>query len=273
MTSDQFVWLAWASAFLIPWAALYAFFPRHRRVMLRASLVTSVFGLTEPLFVPEYWMPPSVFDLAAKTGFDIESLIFTFAIGGVAVVVYNVATRRVACPMAWEERIRSIHRLHNAALVSPIVVFVPLFFLPWNPIYPGIIAMMLGAIATTACRRDLAAKSWIGGSIFLLYYGIFLAGLELTAPGYIARVWNLGDLSGIALLGVPIEELLFACAFGTYWSAAYEHLTWSQVVAHASLRPHGAEDIAASGAPFRLSHHVASSRPGEAINNGQALLI
>lgn len=38
-------------------------------------------GFTEPLFVPAYWNPPTLFDLAQRTGFDIESLIFTFAIG------------------------------------------------------------------------------------------------------------------------------------------------------------------------------------------------
>jgi hypothetical protein len=28
--------------------------------------------------VPEYWRPPSLFDLALKNGFDIESLLFAF---------------------------------------------------------------------------------------------------------------------------------------------------------------------------------------------------
>jgi hypothetical protein len=32
--------------------------------------------LTEPLFVPDYWNPPSLFDLARRSGFDIESVIF-----------------------------------------------------------------------------------------------------------------------------------------------------------------------------------------------------
>jgi hypothetical protein len=79
---DQYVWLLWSTAFLVPWAALFAWFPRHRRSMVWASLFTTPFGLTEPLFVPEYWSPPSLFDLARTTGFDIESLVFSFAIGG-----------------------------------------------------------------------------------------------------------------------------------------------------------------------------------------------
>jgi len=66
--TDRYVWLLWSSAFLVPWAALYIGLPRYRRVMLHASWVTALFGLTEPLFVPEYWNPPTLFDLARRTG-------------------------------------------------------------------------------------------------------------------------------------------------------------------------------------------------------------
>jgi hypothetical protein len=82
----HYVWLAWSSGFLLPWLALYVTNPSFRPVMWRVSLVTAAFGLTEPIFVPEYWNPPSLFELAQRTGFDIESLIFSFAIGGIGAV-------------------------------------------------------------------------------------------------------------------------------------------------------------------------------------------
>ena len=52
------------------------------------------------------------------------------------------------------------------------------------------------------------------------------AGLEWSAPGYIERVWNLAALSGVFVLHLPLEELLFALTFGFYWSSVYEHVTW-----------------------------------------------
>ncbi|PIN93121.1 hypothetical protein COU56_03855, partial [Candidatus Pacearchaeota archaeon CG10_big_fil_rev_8_21_14_0_10_31_9] len=61
--------------------------------MFWVSLLTMPFGLTEPLFVPEYWSPPSLFNLAVKTGFDIESLIFCFAVGGIGTVIYELFFR------------------------------------------------------------------------------------------------------------------------------------------------------------------------------------
>src|SRR5574338_470612 len=116
MIPNQYVWFAWAAAFLLPWAALYLTFPNYRRAMLWASLYTATFGLTEPLFVPRYWNPPSLFDLAQRTGFDIESLIFTFGIGGIGVVLYTAVTRRELAPAPVGARRYRRHRWHGAAL-------------------------------------------------------------------------------------------------------------------------------------------------------------
>lgn len=226
MVSEQYVWLLWSGAFLLPWFVIFIGFPRHRRIMLWASLFTTPFGLTEPLFVPEYWSPPSLLNLAVTTGFDAESLIFTFGIGGVSAALYPLLTRQELRPVAESERRRPLHRHHYKALAAPFAAFPILYFLPWNPIYPGIVAMAIGAAATVMCRPDLKRTTWVGGLLFLAYYVAFLLGLEWTAPGYIDRVWNLDALSGIRVFQMPIEELLFAVAFGAYWSGVYEHFTW-----------------------------------------------
>jgi len=86
--------------------------------MLIVSLWTSLLGLTEPLFVPEYWSPLSLFDLAQRTGFDIESLIFSFGIGGIAVVLYEYIfkTRHKIIPQSAQHNLR--HRYHLWAIIS-----------------------------------------------------------------------------------------------------------------------------------------------------------
>lgn len=228
MIPDQYVWLTWASAFLIPWLLLYWAFPAHRKAMRWTSLFTAPFGLSEPLFVPDYWNPPSLFDLAQRTGFDLESIIFCFGIGGVTAVLYNVLTGKVHRSIGVRERMSALHRHHRLALAAPFLAFPPLMLLPWNPIYSGIIAMLIGAAATVLCRPDLKFKTWLGGALFVAYYFVFLQGLEFLSPGYIARIWNLQALSGWSLAGEPIEELAFAIGFGMYWSGAYEHFTWSR---------------------------------------------
>ena len=148
MISIQYVWLVWSTAFLIPWIILYAVIPSHRKVMLWISLFTMPFGLTEPLFVPEYWSPPSLFNLALTTGFDIESLIFCFGIGGVGVVLYNVITGARFGPVSEAYRRSPLHRHHKLAIATPFIAFPLLYFLS-----PFIARASPSEIKNGYCRR------------------------------------------------------------------------------------------------------------------------
>ena len=222
----RYVWLMWGSAFLLPWTALFIASPTLRRPMLWASTLTAPLGLTEYLFVPAYWNPPSSLDLAHRTGFDIESLIFCFAIGGLASVGYRILAPPSEHAVTPEGRRSHLHRWHRVALVSPFLVFGVLSILPWNPIYPGIVALFAGALATGLCRPDLWRHAVVGGAMFLALYAVFLLGLKWLWPGYIEVVWNRSDLIAWRPAGLPPEELLFGLGFGMYWSGVYEHVTW-----------------------------------------------
>lgn len=97
--------------------------------MFWASLITMPFGLTEPLFVPVYWHPPSLFDLAHRTGFDLESLVFCFAIGGLGVILYDVIFQVDHEQMDSAERHHARHRFHIWTLLAPVILFPLLYFL------------------------------------------------------------------------------------------------------------------------------------------------
>jgi hypothetical protein len=47
--------------------------------------------------------------------------------------------------------------------------------LPWNPIYPGIAALFVGALASGLCRPDLWRNMLVGGIVFLAVYAVFLS--------------------------------------------------------------------------------------------------
>ncbi len=222
----QYVWLIWSSAFLVPWIALYALARGFRRRMLRVSLVTSLLGLTEPIFVPEYWNPPSLFDLAQRTGFDVESLIFCFAIGGLGAFGYHALAGRALAPVPQEARLGRRHRYHRFALAAPFIAFPPLYLLPWNPIYAGIAALAIGGVSTVLCRPDLMRNTLLGGALFTALYAVFMVLLIAAAPGYVDQVWNLAALTGWRVGRIPVEELAFGFGFGMYWAGIYEHFAW-----------------------------------------------
>ena len=57
-------------------------------------------------------------------------------------------------------------------------------------------------------------------------YFISFFSLNMAFLGYTEAVWNLSALSGVLIIGVPLEELLWAFTFGLYWSSVYEHFGW-----------------------------------------------
>lgn len=213
---------------LFVWLVFYFKNPKSRRKILLVSLFTTPLGLTEPLFVPSYWIPYTLFDLARQTRFDLESLLFSFAVGGIATVLYESLWGKSRKAVSVHEMHQEKHRFHRLALLSPLVSFgILYFFTPLNPIYSTIIAMTIGAIATCLCRPDLLKGMLTGSILFLvIYFTVFFIGFVWLFHGYVEAVWNLPAISGVLVAGVPIEELLFAASLGAMWSSVYEHFTW-----------------------------------------------
>ena len=223
-----YAYLIVSALLLLVWLFLYWVKPQVRKEMLLVSLFTAPFGLTEPLFVPSYWFPFTLFDLARLTGFDLESLLFSFAVGGIAAVLYESLLGKSRKHINVHEMHRGRHRFHRLALISPFIAFGILYFLTsLNPIYSATFAMVIGAIATWLCRPDLFRAMLTGAILFLaLYFAVFLVGFVWLFPGIVEAVWNLSAISGILIAGVPIEELLFAASLGAMWSSIYEHFNW-----------------------------------------------
>lgn len=228
----QFAWLLWSLLLLLIWGGVYLFLTNKtsRKEMLVVSLWTSLLGLTEPIFVPEYWNPLSLFDLARTTGFDIESIIFSFGVGGIAVIVYESFYEVKHVRVSKVEQQKSRHKFHLPILFSAPLIFVfLLIFSNLNPIYSTVIALISGGLLTWYCRPDLKMKMLISAFIFLGIYFIYFQSLIYIFPGYVEEVWNLSAISGILILGVPFEELMFAFALGFLWSSVYEHVTWNRI--------------------------------------------
>lgn len=218
---------------LVVWGAVYWLLRDKvsRKEMLVVSLWTSLLGLTEPIFVPEYWNPPSLFNLAQSTGFDIESLLFSFGVGGLAVVMYEWLFKVRHRKVSMAERHHSRHKHHWLALSSaPVIFFTLLIFVDINPIYFAFAAMMAGGLFTWYCRPDLKKKMIVSAWLFLGLYYVYFLTLIVSFPGYVEQVWNMTTISGVIVGGVPLEELMFAFSFGFLWSSVYEHIGWRKVV-------------------------------------------
>jgi len=221
----KYAYLVGSAGAALIWLAFWFDADTHRRsVMLRVSTVAALTGLAEPLFIPTYWNPPTLFDLNHRTGFDIESVVFQFAGGGIAAAIYGALRRIRQMRMVAAEHHSSRYRFHRIALAVPPLVFVALAATTKvNPIYITVVALFAGAAATCLSRPDLIRKIFASGLLFLgLYFAFFLM-FNAVYPHYLFQVWNLHALSGMIIAGVPLEELLYAFSYGLMLSSVAEH--------------------------------------------------
>lgn len=220
-------WLLFSLGLLAIWIIIFLFNSYFRKEMLLISLLTAIFGLTQPLFVPEYWSPDPIFHFAY--GFDIESIIFCFAIGGIGAVLYDLVLGKEYTKMTKDEIKSEVHKLHRLVLASPFLIFAILYLaVDWNPIYIAAVSMAIGGLATIYCRPSLTPNVFYGGFLFAMLYFAFFVLMNTIFPDFL-KFWNLEAISGILVAGVPIEEIMFAFSFGMLWSGFYEHTRWLKI--------------------------------------------
>lgn len=215
----HFAYLVGALLFDAAWVACYVIGKKYRPQIIWGTVVTAPLALTSFLFVPQYWTPPSLFDLDARIRVGIEDFLWAGAVGGIASVVGEIVLKeRLAA------RRKQPRKKHYAPFVVMLGVFLILWFIqPNKNIYSTAIAFAVCAVVVAFLRSDLIPTMLVGAAVFtILYFLLFVYFLTLY-PGFIDRYYNLPNISGIRVLGVPIEELMFAASGGAVWSVAYEY--------------------------------------------------
>jgi hypothetical protein len=220
MHDYHYSYLVGALIFGAAWLACYVIGKSYRTEIRWGTLISAPMALTNILFVPQYWTPPSLFDLDQKIRVGMEDFLWAAAVGGIASVVAEILLKEKLSVMR-----RAARKRHFAPFVVVVVVFIVLEL--WHSdktIYNTIIAFAIGAIVIAIRRSDLIPTMLIGALSFTaLYFFLFLVVL-LLYPDFVKCFYNIPHLLGIYILGVPIEELLFAGTGGAIWSVAYEYV-------------------------------------------------
>jgi Lycopene cyclase len=220
MPGYQYSYLVGALIFWVAWVVCAGLGKAHRSEMRWGTLIAAPFALTSLLFVPQYWTPPSLFNLDVKIRVGIEDFLWAAAVGGIAAIVGEISLgERLG------EIRKSRHKRHYAPFIVAIVVFLSLEFgFHWKTMTSTIVALAVCALVLACMRRDLVLLMLLSATSFTaLYFVLFLVVL-LFYPEFVHRYYNLPNLLGIYVLGVPIEELLFAATGGAVWSVAYEYV-------------------------------------------------
>jgi len=210
--------MIWSGLF---YAALLAVF------LIFFRLGTIVFPVASSReIVPGYWHPHTIFNLGRITGgYSVEDGLYMFFVGGIATYVYELIFHK---SIRFKRKIQNhIHAVKLAAFAAALLALLTNL----NLMYSLILFGYVGAAVIWRERKDLIAHSVVGGVCFALIYIVSFMIFNLLFPHFVGEFYTFKNVSGVLILGIPLEEYLYALSFGLMWAPFYEY-------------EHGEKDIA-----------------------------
>jgi Lycopene cyclase len=193
------------------WLILFILRKDSRKKMLIMSLAVLAFAFFDYLSRPGYWHPPTFFSVPI----GIEGVLFGFSFGGVASVIYPVEKNK--------RQVKHGIDIKNIAALSPVLIIsVGLYLLfDVNMMISLPLGILAGCLLIMIIRRDLVKRLLYSGLYFGLLYPFVLGVWFMLFPQGL-EWWNLEIYGGIAILNVPLGEVLFGFLFGAFWGVLYE---------------------------------------------------
>lgn len=212
--------------FLI-WFGLILFAPSTRR----EQVVMSVVGL---IIAPGALVIASTDYRGAGSAIasaGIEDLLFSFALFGIAAVIYQTLLGK-----RLEKRTASRHKISNPALhwtsllviISSIWLFAILLFsgiYGLHVLHAAMVGGLLIGIYVIADRKDLLGDA-ILSAIFMAVLVFLIEQIFFIRlfPEAASNFWSTESVSGITLAGIPAEELHWAAVVGFTVGPLYEYI-------------------------------------------------
>ena len=205
------------SFFLVPWALVFWRRPDLRRELGWTSALSVSGALPFEYFFwsRDWWHPITV----TGTPVGIEDVLYAVGQGGLFAVLFGVLSRR---------RFAARHvrpGLLVRSLPFSVATLVPIALILGVNVHsaPATIAGEAAALALLlAVRRDLAVVALCSGVLGLLLSLLFDVLVETLQPGFIQSSWYLDQLSGVRLMALPIEDVLWKLLAGATLGVAYK---------------------------------------------------
>ena len=208
----------WASLLLVPFW-LWMFF---KKGVCKKDMVIlgGLFGLASVVIGMaysnlDYWHPPYIFN----NTLHIEDFIYGFLFGGITAEIYNFFGFK-------DKPSKNPKANYNFVFLFFIITFlcfeILVDILKFNSIVALIVPPILIGLIVVILRKDFAKPALLSGLTILLFTFFWQQIILFIYPSAIVDFWCLQNLSGFMILGIPIEELLFAFALGFGASCCYE---------------------------------------------------
>lgn len=222
---------ALTSAFF--WSVIYFTRKDLRKQMTITGLLFLPFFLFDKMLIPNYWQPRVLFDLYEKVGFSLESILFMFTASGLFAALYEFATN--------SKEMKTVSVVNSSKRTIVFVAYIYSTFIILSSI--GLKVHLLSSlipfvaiIVFIAIQRHDLLKPIIVSSIFGL--GLYFTSLLVFSyflPNFFTDRYNLENLWGIFILGIPLEEILWGLYYPALMACAYEYLFGVKLIKRESI--------------------------------------
>lgn len=205
----------------VPAVVVWLWRPDLRVVMRRMALASIPFAFTERLFYPDYWAPKFLFDLVNVIGFGIEDVLFVTALAAFSSTAWAVTARRRFVGAGARAPLKAALGVLGACFA--IVGVVAALGIPM--IYGAPVIMTVMGAGMCVARPDLWRPSLGGAAVTTIVYTGACGLLMALIPQVFELDWNSDKFLNIFVLGIPLEELLYASTAGFVATAFYPFVT------------------------------------------------
>ena len=226
MVSSQYAYLLGNLLIFFPiWFLLFISRKDLRRKILVLGILSAVYSpLAEIFCLRDYWIP----SFALGPFLPIEDFLFGLFSGGIGGVLYQVVCSKKLAPhnikLSWLKDL-----LILTGITFALFIFLNIF-LKINSIYAMSIAFLVIVMLIVYFRRDLWLPAIINGFLFALLFCLGYQILLIFFPDLFSQFWQLTNVSGIFILRIPLEEIIWALSWGAVMGIVYEFSTGLKIL-------------------------------------------
>lgn len=216
MIADKYVYAVALIPFCVIWLILFIKRRDLRKEMIVMSLLLGPLSFATCYYwwTLDWWRP---FTIAGGHS-GIEDFVMGFTTGGIMAVLYEVVFKK----QLYKRRNYSAERGLVVLLLLAQIASYLIYMIGFTTFWASTIAFLCVMTLMLFVRKDLVANAFISGILMALISFSFYYTIIFLSPTWIDRVY-LPSLSGIRIIGVPIEELIFWFLSGSVFGPFYEY--------------------------------------------------
>ena len=216
---EMYIYVIGVLFFVGTWSALFGLAPKSRMPILWSSLAWGPAGpISEYWHVKDYWNPHYLLKLEiGDWAFGVEDFLFAFMFGGLCAGMFDLLLRKSGHNDLTRFTAMGFMLLLCGVMACLVVMSSLVVLFNVNSLHSIVIAFLGGTIWILAWHPNWIPAALLTAATATVVMWIFYWGfLFRLFPSLVEQWWRSDALSGISIGGVPIEEVIWACAAGLF---------------------------------------------------------